>query len=79
MHDFARVAGFHQLDAFLELCVREAVRDERRNIEASVNHSRDLLIHFAPVNPLDVARAENDRVPIDGTAARHRDVRARRY
>jgi hypothetical protein len=28
-HNFAGVAGFHQLDRFLELCVGEAVRDDR--------------------------------------------------
>jgi hypothetical protein len=49
----------------------------RGDVIDSARHRVPDLIHFAAVNALDDKRAENDRVPIDGGTARHRNVRAR--
>src|SRR4029450_10404343 len=43
-NDLAGVAGFHQLDGFLELCVGEAVGNHRRDVETGLDHRG----HFGP-------------------------------
>lgn len=73
------LSDFHELDGFLELCVREAVRDDRRNVEATLDHRCHFVpgcIHLAAVNAIDCKRTENDPVPIDGGAARHESADA---
>ena len=52
-HDLSGVPRFHQLDRFFELRVRKAVRDDRRNVEAALDHRGHLipgLIHLAAVD-----------------------------
>src|SRR5258707_1326587 len=73
-NDFAGVAGFHQLDGFLEFGVLKVMSDYRRNIEAALDHRGHfvpLFVHFAAVNSLDSELIENHDVPIDRRAARH--------
>jgi hypothetical protein len=55
-HDFAGIAGFHQLDRFLELRVREAVGDNRRNVETGLDHGSHFVpgfVHLPAVNAFD--------------------------
>src|SRR6266478_5371815 len=73
-HDFPGVAGFHQLDGFFELCIGEAVSDDRRDIEAALDHRRHLVpgfIHLAAVDSFDCERAEDHGVPINRSRAGH--------
>ena len=60
--------------ASLNSDVRKAVRDDRGNIEAALDHGRHFvqgLVHFAAVNAFDGERTKHERVPIDGSAAGH--------
>src|SRR5262249_31743848 len=82
-HDFAGVAGFHQLDGFLELRVGEAVRDDRRDIQAALDHGGHFVprfIHFAAVNAFDRQLIEYHEIPINrgagGHDAKERDLSA---
>ncbi len=51
--DLAGVARLHQLDRFLELRVGKAMRDDRRDIEAALDHGSHFVpgfVHLAAVN-----------------------------
>src|SRR6266566_4677357 len=73
-HDFAGVAGFHELDGFAEFFVGKAVRDDRRDVEPGLDergHFVPGFIHLASVNSFNGELVEDDKVPIDGGPAGH--------
>src|SRR6202162_3620658 len=73
-HDFAGVAGFHELDSFAKLAEREAVGDDRGDVEAGLDERGHLVpgfVHLAAINSFDSELIKDDQVPIDRGAAGH--------
>src|SRR5205823_2081532 len=73
-HDFAGVAGFHELDGFTEFFVGKSVRDDRRDVEPGLDergHFVPGFVHLAAVNAFDGELIEDHEVPIDRGAAGH--------
>ncbi len=71
-HDLAGVAGFHQLDRFAKFGVGKAVGDDRRDVEAALDHRGHFVpgfVHLAAINSFDGQAIKDDEIPIDRAAS----------
>src|ERR1700680_3664254 len=65
--DLTRISTHHNLKALLQLCVLEAVSDNRTDIQAGLQHHGHLvpsLIHFPSVDAFKGEHVKNNRAPI---------------
>src|SRR5690606_18668420 len=79
----ARLAGPHRVEALLEVGGGEAMRQDRREIEARLKERAHLvpgLEHAPAVDAFDFETLKDDLVPVDpgavGHDAEHRDLAA---
>src|SRR3569833_2015735 len=80
---FAGISGAHDVKAFLEIGVVEAMGNNRADIEPTLQHDSHLVpgfVHFAAVDAADGEGVEDHGVPVDGDGFRrdteHGDARA---
>src|SRR5262245_206719 len=65
----AAVAAAHGLEPLFEIGVSKAMRDDRPDVEARLQHHGHLipgLVHFAAIDALERQNVEDDRVPVVG-------------
>src|SRR5712692_5247379 len=66
--DLAALTRPHHVERFREILRREAVRDDRRDVEPALEHRAHAvpgLEHLAPVDPLQREAAEDHMIPAD--------------
>src|SRR5204863_6756811 len=73
-HDFSRLPGLHELEAFMEVAIRKTVGNDRRNIETALDERGHLVPgfeHLPAVDALNRQAMEDHEVPVDRGAPRH--------
>jgi hypothetical protein len=82
-HDLTTLTRQHRVESLLEVGVVEAVRDDRLDVQAALQHHCHFvprLVHFATINSLDGQHVEDDDIPIDRDLffgdPQHRDLAA---
>ena len=68
-HNLAAIALQHGVEALLEIMARVAVRDDRADVQARLEHDGHLVpgfVHLPAINALEIEHVEDDDVPVDG-------------